>query len=61
MKNIVLYDFFFVCVKFHEKLSLNVILFTHFVEIAKMPQDSTNQNNILLDYYIIHMCIDFTT
>jgi hypothetical protein len=46
---------------FMKKLSLNIVIFSHFVEIAKMPQDFANQNSILLDYYIIHMCIDFTT
>jgi hypothetical protein len=61
IEKIVLCDFFFACVKFHENLSLNIIIFSHFVEIAKMSQDFANQNNILLDYYIIHMCIDFTT
>jgi hypothetical protein len=39
------------------KLSLIVVLFIPFIEIAKMFQDFANQNNTLLDYYIIHMCI----
>jgi hypothetical protein len=46
---------------FIEKLSLNVVLFGPFVGIAKMWQSFANQNNTLLDYYIIHMCINFTT
>ncbi len=36
MGKIVLYGFFNVCVKFHAKLSLNVIFLTPFVVIAKM-------------------------
>jgi hypothetical protein len=44
-----------------ENLSLNVVLPNLFVRIAKMWQGFANQNNILLDYFIIHMCIDFTT
>jgi len=55
------YGFFYVCVKFHGKKSLNVIVLNLFVGIVEMWQGFTNQNNILLDYYIIHMCIDFTT
>jgi hypothetical protein len=43
------------------KLSLNVVFFSPFIGIIQMFQGSTNQNNFLLDYYIIHMCIDFTT
>jgi hypothetical protein len=44
-----------------DKLSLNVILLSHVVGIAKTSQGSTNQNNILLNYNIIHICIDLTT
>jgi hypothetical protein len=44
-----------------ENLLLNVVFLNPFVGIAKMWQGSPNQNNILLDYYIIHMCIDFIT
>jgi hypothetical protein len=36
-------------------LSLNVVLFNLFVGIVEMRQGSTNQNNILLDYYY-HKC-----
>jgi hypothetical protein len=36
MEKIVLYGFFYVCVKFHEKKSLNVVLLNPFVGIAKM-------------------------
>jgi hypothetical protein len=61
MGKIVLYGFFYVCEKIHRKKSLNVVLFGPFVGIAKMWQGFANQNNTLLDYYIIHMCIDFTT
>jgi hypothetical protein len=43
-----------------EKILLNVILISPFVGIVKMWHEFVNQNNILLDYYIIHMCIDFT-
>jgi hypothetical protein len=50
--------FFYVCVKLHENF---IITCSPIVGIAKMWQDSTNQNNILLDYYIIHICIDFIT
>jgi hypothetical protein len=42
------------------KLLLDVKLHNPFVGIAKMFQGFANQNNIFLDYYIIHMCIDFT-
>jgi hypothetical protein len=41
---------------FMESLLLNVVLLSLFVGIAKL---FPNQNNSLLDYYIIHMCIDF--
>ncbi len=44
-----------------DKLLLNVIFFNPFVGIVEVLQSFANQNNILLDYYIIHMCIDFTT
>ncbi len=44
-----------------DKLSLNVILLSPFIEIAKMFQDFANQNNTFLDYYSIHMCIGFIT
>ncbi len=44
-----------------ESLLLNVVLLNPFVGIAEMWHGSPNQNNILLDYNIIHMCIDFTT
>jgi hypothetical protein len=44
-----------------DKLSLNVILLSPFIEIAKMLQGFANQNDTLLDYYIIHMCIGFIT
>jgi hypothetical protein len=67
LKNIENYDgkdcslwFFFVCVKFHEKKSLNVVLLNLFVGTIKMLQGFANQNNILLNYYFICMCIDFT-
>jgi hypothetical protein len=53
--------FFNVCVKFCGKKSLKVIVLNLFVGIVEIWQGFTNQNNILLDYYIIHMCIDFTT
>jgi hypothetical protein len=52
----------FVYVKiFMEILLLNVALLCPFVKITKMWQGFPNQNNILLEYYIIHMCIDFMT
>jgi hypothetical protein len=60
MVKIDLYGFFYVC-EFHGNLLLNVILFSPFIGIAEMWQGFPNQNNILLDYYIIHTCIDFTT
>jgi len=44
-----------------ENLSLNVILLSPSIGIAKMFQGSTNQNDILSDYYINHMFMDFTT
>jgi hypothetical protein len=44
-----------------DKLSSNLVFFSAFVGIAKMYKSFANQNNILLDYYTIHMCIDFTT
>jgi len=44
-----------------EILLLNVVLLSPFVGIIEMWQGSPNQNNISLDYYIIYMCIDFTT
>jgi hypothetical protein len=44
-----------------DKFSLNVVLFSPFIEIAKMLQGCANQNNTFLDYYIIHMCIGFIT
>jgi hypothetical protein len=40
-----------------ENLLLNVVFLSPFVGIAKIWQGSQNQNNTLLDYYIIHMCI----
>jgi hypothetical protein len=46
---------------FMEILLLNVVFLSSFVGIVEMRHGSPNQNNILLDYYIIHMCIDFTT
>jgi hypothetical protein len=53
--------YFLYVYNFMKKLSLNVVLLSPFVRIAKMFQGFANQNNILFDYYIIHMCIDFTT
>jgi len=44
-----------------EKISLNVVFFNPFIGIMEMWQGFTNQNTTLLDYYIIYMCIDFTT
>ncbi len=44
-----------------EKLLLNVVFLSPFVGIAKMWQGFPHQNNTLLEYYIIHMCIYFTT
>ncbi len=44
-----------------EKLLLSVVILSPFVGIAEMWHGSPNQNNILLDYYIIHMCIGFAT
>jgi hypothetical protein len=58
---IFLYGFFSMCKIFMDKLSLNVILLSPFIEIAKMFQDFANQNNTFLDYYSIHMCIGFIT
>ncbi len=49
--------FIYVCVKFLGKFIINVILLNPFVGIVEMWESSPNQNNILLDYYIIHMCI----
>ncbi len=49
------------CKNFMEKLSLNVVLIGPFVGNAKIFQCYANQNNTLLDNYIIHVCIDFTT
>jgi hypothetical protein len=46
---------------FMETLLLNVALPSPFVKITKIRQGFRNQKNILLEYYIIHMCIDFTT
>jgi hypothetical protein len=43
------------------KLSLNVAFLSSFVGILEMLQSFMNQNNTLLDYCIIYMCIDFTT
>jgi hypothetical protein len=59
MGKIVFYGFFYVC--FMENLLLNVALFNPFVGIVEMWHGSPNPNNSLLDYNIIHMCIDFTT
>ncbi len=61
MGKIVFYGFFYICVNFMEIVLLSILLLSPFVGIAKMWQGSPNQNNILLEYYIIHMCIDFTT
>jgi len=36
MGKIILYGFFYVCVKFHENLSLNVILFNPIIGIAEI-------------------------
>jgi len=44
-----------------DKLSLNVVLFNPFIGIVEMFQGFANHNNTLLEYYIIHVCIDFTT
>jgi hypothetical protein len=55
------YDFFNVCEKFHRKNIICSIFFGPFDGIAKMWQGFANQNNTLLDYYVIHICIDFTT
>jgi len=43
-----------------EKLLLNVAFLNPYVGIAKMFQSFANQNNTLLDYYSIRMCIHFT-
>jgi hypothetical protein len=55
------YGFFFVYQNFMEKLSLNVLFLSSFVRIVEMIQSFLNQNNNLLDYCIIYMCIDLTT
>jgi len=53
---------FLLCMwNFMENLLLKVVLLSPFVGIVELWQGSPNQNNTLLDYYIIHMCIDFTT
>jgi hypothetical protein len=53
---------FLLCMwNFMENLLLKVVLLSPFVGIVELWQGFPNQNNILLDYYIIHMCIDFTT
>jgi hypothetical protein len=44
-----------------DKLSLNVVLFSPFIGIVEMFQGFASHNNTLLEYYITHMCIDFTT
>jgi hypothetical protein len=38
-----------------DKLSLNVIPNSPFVGIVEMSQGFANQNNVLLDYYIIYI------
>jgi hypothetical protein len=43
-----------------ENLFLYVVLFNPFIGIIEMWHGFPNQNNILLDYNMIHMCIDFT-
>jgi hypothetical protein len=53
--------FFFCILKFHGKIILNVIFLISFVGSVEMLQSFLNQNNTLLDYCIIYMCIDFTT
>ncbi len=55
------YGFFYVCLKFHGNVIIKCNSPIPFVGIAKMWEGFPNQNNTLLDYYIIHMWIDFTT
>jgi hypothetical protein len=45
------------CVKFHENFLLNLVLLNLFVGIIEIRQGFPNQNNILLDYYIIHIAL----
>jgi hypothetical protein len=44
LKENFLYGFFYVCVKFHGKLLLNLILLNPFVGIIEMWQGFANQN-----------------
>jgi len=57
MGKIVLYGFFYECVKFHGNLLLNVVVLCPFIGLAKMWQGFPNQNNALLDYY--HSYVDW--
>ncbi len=43
------FNFIFLCVKFHGKLSLNVIFFSPFVGIVEMFQGFTSHNDTLLE------------
>ncbi len=36
MRKIYLYSFFYICVEFHEKIIVNVVLLSPFVGIAEM-------------------------
>jgi len=56
MGKIVFYGFFCI-LKFHGKIILKCNFFSSFVGIVEMLQSFLNQNNTLLDYYIIYMCI----